>query len=296
MENPIKMDDLGGKPTIFGNIHKKYLTCKQTDKNGTMAGSPHETTIPMAGPVALRRHNNFRSIGRWGWGGKNLELRVAPESLKIMGRLYVYKLFICSCYIGCFIPLIMNPTFISTLVFQKSKWIMNNATCFCLESRIQVRMFNPFSHYGTLDPIGGVTQNTSWTWILDSTLMLLGGDQRRHRIGCCANFQSSGWGAFSSIESTSVYLLWWGMRCCNLVECVQFFGGFAILSFTLSLSLCLCLSHSCRGASGVQAEITGIDWRDQTRVGRQPKEMNEKDWKGFCLYKLKTAWSAPLSV
>ena len=21
MENPIKMDDLGGKPTIFGNIH-----------------------------------------------------------------------------------------------------------------------------------------------------------------------------------------------------------------------------------------------------------------------------------
>lgn len=141
-----------------------------------------------------------------------------------------------------FNPLIMNPTFISTLVFQKSKWIMNNATCFCLESRIQVRMFNPFSHYGTLDPIGGVTQNTSWTWILDSTLMLLGGDQRRHRIGCCANFQSSGWGAFSSIESTSVYLLWWGMRCCNLVECVQFFGGFAILSFTLSLSLSVFVS------------------------------------------------------
>ena len=27
MENPIKMDDLGGKPTIFGNIHiGDYIT------------------------------------------------------------------------------------------------------------------------------------------------------------------------------------------------------------------------------------------------------------------------------
>ena len=25
MENPIKMDDLGGKPTIFGNIHMNKL-------------------------------------------------------------------------------------------------------------------------------------------------------------------------------------------------------------------------------------------------------------------------------
>ena len=25
MENPIKMDDLGGKPTIFGNIHLAKL-------------------------------------------------------------------------------------------------------------------------------------------------------------------------------------------------------------------------------------------------------------------------------
>ena len=24
MENPIKMDDLGGKPTIFGNIHMGF--------------------------------------------------------------------------------------------------------------------------------------------------------------------------------------------------------------------------------------------------------------------------------
>ena len=26
MENPIKMDDLGGKPTIFGNIHLGCIT------------------------------------------------------------------------------------------------------------------------------------------------------------------------------------------------------------------------------------------------------------------------------
>jgi len=25
MENPIKMDDLGGKPTIFGNIHMQGI-------------------------------------------------------------------------------------------------------------------------------------------------------------------------------------------------------------------------------------------------------------------------------
>ena len=27
MENPIKMDDLGGKPTIFGNIHVVKTCC-----------------------------------------------------------------------------------------------------------------------------------------------------------------------------------------------------------------------------------------------------------------------------
>ena len=27
MENPVKMDDLGGKPTIFGNIHKNPIHC-----------------------------------------------------------------------------------------------------------------------------------------------------------------------------------------------------------------------------------------------------------------------------
>ena len=25
MENPIQMDDLGGKPTIFGNIHIQHV-------------------------------------------------------------------------------------------------------------------------------------------------------------------------------------------------------------------------------------------------------------------------------
>ena len=29
MENPIKMDDLGGNPTIFGNIHIRNLTTKE---------------------------------------------------------------------------------------------------------------------------------------------------------------------------------------------------------------------------------------------------------------------------
>ena len=35
MENPIKMDDLGGKPTIFGNIHVYVLAffCLQMPAN-----------------------------------------------------------------------------------------------------------------------------------------------------------------------------------------------------------------------------------------------------------------------
>jgi len=28
-ENPIKMDDLGGKPTIFGNIHVEFFAIRQ---------------------------------------------------------------------------------------------------------------------------------------------------------------------------------------------------------------------------------------------------------------------------
>ena len=35
MENPIKMDDLGGKPTIFGNTHSvsdnKYLSFRDDE-------------------------------------------------------------------------------------------------------------------------------------------------------------------------------------------------------------------------------------------------------------------------
>ena len=32
MENPIKMDDLGGKPTIFGNIHIYFSDWFETTK------------------------------------------------------------------------------------------------------------------------------------------------------------------------------------------------------------------------------------------------------------------------
>ena len=34
MENPIKMDDLGGKPTIFGNIHMSALDFQRCFPNG----------------------------------------------------------------------------------------------------------------------------------------------------------------------------------------------------------------------------------------------------------------------
>ena len=145
MENPIKMDDLGGKPTIFGNIHMlipwwvpwippplfdslspalqpyPYLTFKKRIKTAPWRVPHMKQPSKLLGPVALRRHNNFRSIGRWGWGGKIGELSKAPESSKNNGQIVCfYKLF-TKVVIGCFIPLteiIMKPTFISTLVFQ----------------------------------------------------------------------------------------------------------------------------------------------------------------------------------
>ena len=39
MENPIKIDDLGGKPTIFGNIHRRKL--------GKIFGSPFYPLGPL---------------------------------------------------------------------------------------------------------------------------------------------------------------------------------------------------------------------------------------------------------
>ena len=43
MENPIKMDDLGGKTTIFGNIHLETLL----QKNAPMAGRRKHIGMPL---------------------------------------------------------------------------------------------------------------------------------------------------------------------------------------------------------------------------------------------------------
>jgi len=49
MENPIKMDDLGGKPTIFGNIHMGV--------SGKMVGFPNQ---PMGFPTKNDQHLGWR--------------------------------------------------------------------------------------------------------------------------------------------------------------------------------------------------------------------------------------------
>ena len=40
MENPIKMDDLGGKPTIFGNIHMFFFFLDVLVRAEVLFGSP----------------------------------------------------------------------------------------------------------------------------------------------------------------------------------------------------------------------------------------------------------------
>ena len=51
MENPIKMDDLGGKPTIFGNPHIFALVSQLEDLKSFLRLIPHPPTAPRAPPV-----------------------------------------------------------------------------------------------------------------------------------------------------------------------------------------------------------------------------------------------------
>ena len=43
MENPIKMDDLGGKPTIFGNIHIFQAKYGKTNFNASSSFSEQKS-------------------------------------------------------------------------------------------------------------------------------------------------------------------------------------------------------------------------------------------------------------
>ena len=45
MENPIKMDDLGGKPTIFGNTHEELITLPETTSSHLQMGHPKRKFI-----------------------------------------------------------------------------------------------------------------------------------------------------------------------------------------------------------------------------------------------------------
>ena len=56
MENPSKMDDLGGKPTIFGNIQ---MFAEKTDPAGQIIATSHDLT-PNGGLV--RESPYFREI------------------------------------------------------------------------------------------------------------------------------------------------------------------------------------------------------------------------------------------
>ena len=69
MENPIKMDDLGGKPTIFGNIHIYLLLMVQKYVWSFPGGYPFFQTDWTVGHVI---HFPFR------WESPPRQIRVIP--------------------------------------------------------------------------------------------------------------------------------------------------------------------------------------------------------------------------
>ena len=63
MENPIKMDDLGGKPTIFGNIHFVLGICTLNFLNSCAfaQGAAGGLTVAMANArLALKKVAEFQ--------------------------------------------------------------------------------------------------------------------------------------------------------------------------------------------------------------------------------------------
>ena len=62
MENPIKMDDLGGKPTIFGNIHK-YIQCTSDVNTRARCGSRNWVAprlINLEKPMIVQSHGSTK--------------------------------------------------------------------------------------------------------------------------------------------------------------------------------------------------------------------------------------------
>ena len=63
MENPIKMDDLEGKPTIFGNIHMELLVPKVgPSKPGTTWINLHQRIQVFSGGTGHSRIHTWRII------------------------------------------------------------------------------------------------------------------------------------------------------------------------------------------------------------------------------------------
>ena len=55
MENPIKLDDFGGKPTVFGNIHLSSTSSllKSAEKIYPLSSNDFERQIPTGDTFAL---------------------------------------------------------------------------------------------------------------------------------------------------------------------------------------------------------------------------------------------------
>ena len=66
MKNPMKMDDLGGKATIFGNTHLQHppFSCEFIRE---VVGIPHPSSSPL--PCDPRRSSNPATDGM-SWNGK----------------------------------------------------------------------------------------------------------------------------------------------------------------------------------------------------------------------------------
>ena len=66
-ENPVKMDDLGGKPTIFGNTQNGFNQSKNT-KNGPNPKQPHDLSALFNS--SWGKFGFSRPIFRRGWGDR----------------------------------------------------------------------------------------------------------------------------------------------------------------------------------------------------------------------------------